>query len=1071
MADQPEIRQDVAAGRDGYTAGRDVYVSGRDRDGFAAGRDLTVNHLNPGVTPPVVPRQLPRDSPDFTGRGDELAWLARLARLVGRGRVVVLVISGPAGVGKTALAVHAAHQLSAQFPDGQLFVSLRGHAADQTPASPDDVLQTVLRSLGTPAGEIPAGTEERSGLLRQLLASRRVVMVLDDALTEVQVRPLLPGAGEALVIVTGRSALPGLEADERIELDVLPEAEAVAVLARAIGARAETERRAVAEVARLCGRLPLALRMAGRLLATHPDWPVARLAQLLGSQQDRRGRVPAEDLTAEEWWRQLGLASEAQPAEYTVLTGGISADLVDPDSGIPKEEDDLRVSTYVAMMAAAIARTDTKLPLSIGLFGEWGSGKSYFMGLLRNQVSGLSSTGDPAYCSGIVQIGFNAWSYADANLWASLGDEIFRELAGPADHEEEAEDRKRRERLREWLADEQGRVKELEAAKGAATAEVAKLRTELEQRQHDRKNFALALLRATVQAVQADKQTAARLTSAWDKLGVKDEAEQARLLADAVTGTHDDVTAIRKEAAGHRRYLAAAIVATGLVFAAVELASSGTLGHWLSRVLAGTGVATLLAAAVTVGTQARRVADGFRSVADLASQIRERTQVGENKQVRAALDQVRTAEAREQVLQAQLDQVVARVGELGRELVELSPGQRLYAFIAERAASEDYRRQLGLIATIRRDFERLAILQDRWRRDKSGGSPRPIDRIVLYIDDLDRCTPRQVVEVLQAVHLLLALDLFVVVVGVDPRWLLHSLRDQYQSLLREEDADRLMLSTPHDYLEKIFNVPFVLPAMTSEGFGAMIRRLTATEADSHDQERPSGADITPAPPDVGTADEPEMNVPPRVEERSEIAAVQQGDTVVSTPLTEPELQALSALAPLVRSPREAKRLLNLYRMLRSTRDLSDASRFLGADGAEGEFQAVAMLLGLLTANPRRLGQILFAEPDPAGEVMGGICHRTGPASWEEFLSGLRPRCVDERWCNDVCENLSEQDRAEWELLVDRAQPASALVKLPDLTTFQTWAPHVARFSFLLAPGEGGDRTPPIPGEAVSGGGR
>jgi hypothetical protein len=99
-----------------------------------------------------------------------------------------------------------------------------------------------------------------------------------------------------------------------------------------------------------------------------------------------------------------------------------------------------------------------------------------------------------------------------------------------------------------------------------------------------------------------------------------------------------------------------------------------------------------------------------------------------------------------------------------------------------------------------------------------------------------------------------------------------------------------------------------------------------------------------------------------VEEGSEIAAVQQGDTVAPTPLTEPELKALSSLAPLVRSPREAKRLLNLYRMLRSTRDLSDASRFLGGDGAEGEFQAVVMLLGLLTANPQLLGQILFAPP-------------------------------------------------------------------------------------------------------------
>ena len=221
-----------------------------------------------------------------------------------------------------------------------------------------------------------------------------------------------------------------------------------------------------------------------------------------------------------------------------------------------------------------------------------------------------------------------------------------------------------------------------------------------------------------------------------------------------------------------------------------------------------------------------------------------------------AVRSVRAAEAREQVLQAQLDEVVARIGELGRELVELSPGQRLYAFLAERAASDDYRRQLGLIATIRRRLRaaRPCCRSSGARTTRPSDSPPPIDRIVLYIDDLDRCTPRQVVEVLQAVHLLLALDLFVVVVGVDPRWLLHALRDQYRSLLTaaprpaprqqttpsagaesarrasrcsQRETDRLLLSTPQDYLEKIFNVPFVLPAMTPKGFDTMIRRLSS----------------------------------------------------------------------------------------------------------------------------------------------------------------------------------------------------------------------------------------------------
>jgi len=377
------------------------------------------------------------------------------------------------------------------------------------------------------------------------------------------------------------------------------------------------------------------------------------------------------------------------------------------------------------------------------------------------------------------------------------------------------------------------------------------------------------------------------------------------------------------------------------------------------------------------------------------------------------------------------------------------------------------------------------------RKDQSGGSPRPIDRIVLYIDDLDRCTPRQVVDVLQAVHLLLALDLFVVVVGVDPRWLQHSLRDQYRSTLPtpspgtdgntdrtaagvphgrsdrtvQEDTDRLMLSTPHDYLEKIFNVPFVLPAMTPKGFDTMIRRLSRLQPDEHRAGQHPPTEPAPEtgslPPGSAAPATPVTSTPPPVEAGSEIAAIKQGETVAATPLTEPELLSLAALAPLVRSPREAKRLLNLYRMLRSTRNLSDASRFLGSDGTAGEFQAVVTLLGLLTANPPLLGQILFAPVDLAGGLLGGVCQRTALDSWPAFLTGLRPRLTGERWDNDVRTGLSERERAEWDQLVERAGPAAALVTLPDLTAFQTWAPHIARFSFLLAPVYPGQRGPGV----------
>jgi hypothetical protein len=181
-------------------------------------------------------------------------------------------------------------------------------------------------------------------------------------------------------------------------------------------------------------------------------------------------------------------------------------------------------------------------------------------------------------------------------------------------------------------------------------------------------------------------------------------------------------------------------------------------------------------------------------------------------------------------------------------------------------------------------------------------------------------------------------------------------------------------------------------------------------------------------------------------------------------LTEDELALLASLGPLVRSPRQAKRLLNLYRMVRSTRDLSPASDFLGSESVPGEYQAVGVLLGLLTAHPRLLGRILGTEPTET--LRGGIGHRDPSQPWRDVVAGLEPRRPDDGarddaglkphppdvgWHNDVCTNMSDTDRLEWQQLVERVAPATALVQLPDLTAFRFWGPRLARFSFVLSP--------------------
>lgn len=246
---------------------------------------------------PAVPGALalPRDLADFTAREQALADLAALTADRHPAHPRVVLISGQPGLGKTAFALHAAHALAPAFPDGQLSLDLGGMGAAPLPAR--EALGQVLRALGVADGAVPAGTEERAGLFRALVRDRRLVLVLDNAADESQVRPLLPGAGPAVTIVTSRYALPGLEAVHRLRLDVLSPAEAAALLARIAGPeRVEAAPDAAAELARLCGYLPLALRIAGQRLVARPQQPVAQLARQLAAEENRLDLLETGDL-------------------------------------------------------------------------------------------------------------------------------------------------------------------------------------------------------------------------------------------------------------------------------------------------------------------------------------------------------------------------------------------------------------------------------------------------------------------------------------------------------------------------------------------------------------------------------------------------------------------------------------------------------------------------------------------------------------------------------------------------------------------------------------------------------
>ncbi|MGW7439133.1 AfsR/SARP family transcriptional regulator [Streptomyces sp. NPDC054849] len=235
------------------------------------------------------PAQLPYATGDFTGRGHDTRDLLRALRPNGNETVVISAVGGIGGVGKTTLALHAAHRLRELFPDGQLYANLRGVRED--PAQPGSVLASFLRALGVLDSAIPENIEERAALYRSRLAGRRVLLVLDDARDIAQIEPLLPGSSACAVLVTSRSTLPELPAALRIRLDVLAPADAVTLLGRIIGeARIAAEPAMATALAELCGGLPLALRIAASRLATRPGWS---LAAFLGLLEGRRSPFSA----------------------------------------------------------------------------------------------------------------------------------------------------------------------------------------------------------------------------------------------------------------------------------------------------------------------------------------------------------------------------------------------------------------------------------------------------------------------------------------------------------------------------------------------------------------------------------------------------------------------------------------------------------------------------------------------------------------------------------------------------------------------------------------------------------
>jgi hypothetical protein len=853
-----------------------------------------------------------------------------------------------------------------------------------------------------------------------------------------------------------------------------------------------------------------------------------------------RGWFPVDAPTLERWRGVLGVSA----AGRSVLAGYRPDDLSGPDT--------LGIGNDVKNLCAVLAAQDVEPPLSVGLFGDWGTGKSYFMQLMRHQIKEFAREGRATreagkkqfYCAEIRQITFNAWNYSDANLWASLVSRIFEGLAtddpdrNPPSPAEDEQRGLERERLLKNLQLTQQELREAQRQEAAAKEEEKTAHAErdavqkaLEQTQNQRQ---LVTERDLVEAAEQDPlvQTAkAQLEQRLgERTGLNDQDLQQLATLPTTLG----------ELKSEWRHLDGKLRNDFLWWTAVVVAAAGIIGSIVAFLLirhAGlleTAVGTAAAVIATLERGFRWMARRLRDIAVLAGQTRaflERARVAaEERQTREITEldtRVAALTANHASAQRDVTEKENAVTEATARVEDIQVGRRLSRFIQERSASSDYRQHLGILALVRRDFESLIWLlnvakhastdEEARKAYEAAGTPDlpSIDRIILYIDDLDRCAPSLVVDVLQAVHLLLALPLFVVVVGVDSRWLLRSLERHYSELLtspqrepnEEEEAgggDQHWMATPQNYLEKIFQIPYTLPRMTPEGFGQLVEWLISKkegeakhgEADRGDT-RYSGAAGMPdnemeESATFETAQQPVPSVGPESHStRSELesrkgkyvsrdtvgpaaatvddvaAPIGEGQPKVqpsgkdevepSTGETMPkakngglalpihtiepealeiqdlELQYMKKLAPLIDTPRSAKRLVNVYRLLRVSLSKADLRKLMGLD-----HQAALTLLA-----------ILIGFPGPASEIFPALLQQKAARSWNEFVVGLLPEGPgnDGRYGNSLRKDLTPEESEVWKRLCDGLNELRAETSELQLEQFQRWVRPVARYSF------------------------
>jgi peptidoglycan hydrolase-like protein with peptidoglycan-binding domain len=725
------------------------------------------------------------------------------------------------------------------------------------------------------------------------------------------------------------------------------------------------------------------------------DWPLSRVATVLieSTKSDLYAMYP----TLSDDGRPL--VEFTDPTSWDALTDRIVA-LVDAahEQGRPwfpgftsdrmVGKDALGRQAQVDFLCSVLAANSLETPLAVGLFGDWGSGKSFFMDLMQKRITALSESsaaeakaGKPTfYCTHVVQVVFNAWLHADSAMWPSLAAKVFRSVSGidtdvPTGPTQAFE-------LSRFQEDAESHYRaQIDSQRSSGTEE--------------------AVLQRRIE--ELDQEIAERDASRLERLATLGRPATA-LAGAAMVGSTARARWRRLRVAwadmsGWDRAGLVAVPLLAICIAVLAALRPDWIAVWIALVLP-------FGAVLAVAGRALRFVDETAAVREL--HVRRR-----------ALQSQRDASAQQQADQA-------------RQVRSFDALPLLPHYVEQQAGRWSEQEDRGELTEIRLAFERLSALITRRRAtatttatttnqatgERVSLEEPPLDRIVVYIDDLDRCPPSKVVSVLGAINLLLDLPHFVVVVGVDSRWLFRSLELQFSQLLGTEGdagalpADESSAASPQQYLEKIFQYSVVLPRVTSAGFTRLVDGLlpvhVPTPAPSHAQPatpQPSAHPLHTEPTAAPTASEPP------VEQRHEDL------TPRDLLITAAEIACVRSLAPWFETPRAVKRLTNLYRLVRV---------FVGEERllADESYRRILFLLAVAISFPS-LAPHLFRAIQKSED--------DGPRK-----TTLR----------QILDDDAKRSPAATVLVVRLLdEPPWALLATEPLTSLRDWVPVVAGFSF------------------------